>query len=164
VFACITVIVAVIEIGYFKKYSDRFNFWLFNFLFDDQKAILLTIRKRSNLLGVSAIVILGSVGLIFFYEKLVSKVTLEKHRSGLAMSVFTLLMGIFLIATARGSVSRRSLQQIDVSITGNKFLNKYVLNAYYAIYFAWKDFLHSNNIKCRQKLCSREHVQAALML
>ncbi|MDR2432659.1 MAG: sulfatase-like hydrolase/transferase, partial [Puniceicoccales bacterium] len=163
-FTCITVILAVIEIGYFKEYNDRFNFWFFNFLFDDQKAILSTIRKSYNLLGVSAIVILVSVGLIFFYRKLVSKVTLEKHRSVLAMSVFTLLMGIFLIATARGSISRRPLQQIDVAITGNKFLNKCIPNAYYAMYFAWKDFLHSNNIKCIRKSCSREYVQAALTL
>ncbi|MDR1457371.1 MAG: sulfatase-like hydrolase/transferase [Puniceicoccales bacterium] len=163
-FTCMTVILAVVEIGYFKEYNDRFNFWVFNFLFDDQKAILSTIRKSYNLLGTSAILVPVSVGLIFFYRKLVSKVTLEKHRSALAMAVFSLLIGIFLIVAARGSASRRPLQQIDVAITGNKFLNKCVPNAYYAMYFAWKDFLHSNDIRCIQKLCSREHMQAALML
>ncbi|MDR1233135.1 MAG: sulfatase-like hydrolase/transferase [Puniceicoccales bacterium] len=163
-FTCITVTLALIEIGYFKEYNDRFNFWVFNFLFDDQKAILSTIRKSYNLLGISVILIVVSVGLTFFYRKLVSRVTLEKHRSAWAMSVCALLMGIFFIAAARGSVSRRPLQQIDAAVTGNKFLNKCVPNAYYAMYFAWKDFLHSNDIKCIQKSCSQEHVQAALML
>ncbi|MDR2628992.1 MAG: hypothetical protein LBC30_03330, partial [Puniceicoccales bacterium] len=163
-FTCITVILAVVEIGYFKEYNDRFNFWIFNFLFDDQKAVLLTIRKSYNLLGISMVVILVSVGLVFFYQKLVSKVTLEKHGSALVMSIFTLLMGTFLIAAARGSVSKRPLQQIDVAITGNKFLNKCVPNAYYAMFFAWKDFLHSNDIKYIKKSCSQEHVQAALTL
>jgi phosphoglycerol transferase MdoB-like AlkP superfamily enzyme len=159
-----TVILAVIEIGYFKEYNDRFNFWVFNFLFDDQKAILSTIRKSYNLLGISTIIILVSTGLIFSYWKLVSKITPEKHRNVWTISIFALLMGTFLIAAARGSVSRRPLQQIDVAITGNKFLNKCVPNAYYAMYYAWKDFLHSNDIKYIQKLCSRECVQAALML
>jgi phosphoglycerol transferase MdoB-like AlkP superfamily enzyme len=163
-FTCITIILAVIEIGYFKEYNDRFNFWVFNFLFDDQKAILSTIRKSYNLLGILAILIVVSAGLIFFYRKLVSKVSLEKHRSAWAMSVCALLMGIFFIAAARGSVSRRPLQQIDAAVTGNKFLNKCVPNAYYAMYFAWKDFLHSNYTRCIEMSCSREHVQAALTL
>ncbi|MDR1528186.1 MAG: sulfatase-like hydrolase/transferase [Puniceicoccales bacterium] len=163
-FTCITVILAVIEIGYFKEYNDRFNFWVFNFLFDDRKAILSTIKKSYNLLGVSAIIIFVSAGLTFFYRKLVSKITLEKHRNAWTMLIFTLFIGTFLIVAARGSASSRPLEQVDVAITGNKFLNKCVPNAYYAIYFAWKDFLHSNDVKCIQKSCSREHVRAALML
>jgi hypothetical protein len=56
---------------------------------------------------------------------MVSKATLEKHGSAWVMSVFALSMDTFPMAAGGGSVSRRLLQQIDVTIPGNRLLNKY---------------------------------------
>jgi hypothetical protein len=142
-----SVLLALIDIGYFREYNDRFNFWLFNFFFDDQKAILSMIGKSYNLPTILLAMVIVWVGLVTSYIKLVSRVTMGKHTTAFSMATYALSMFAFLIAAARGSISRRPLQQIDVAITGNAFLNKCVPNSSYALYFAWKDFMHQNSIK-----------------
>ncbi|MDR0715482.1 MAG: sulfatase-like hydrolase/transferase [Puniceicoccales bacterium] len=160
----VTVALATVDIKYFKEYGNRFNFWVFNFLFDDQKAILTTIWKDYNPLGMLLFTTGISICLIVFYLKLIAHVTVTKHKFASAWLVSTVLMLIFLIIAARGSISRRPLQQKDIAMTGHQFLNKCVPNSYYALYFAWKEFSEQNSIKEIEKSLSRESLTAALQL
>ncbi|MDR3273753.1 MAG: sulfatase-like hydrolase/transferase [Puniceicoccales bacterium] len=161
-FTFATVTLAIIDIEYFKEYNDRFNFWVFNFLFDDKRAILTTIWKDYSPLAVILSAAGISICLILLYLKLSARIALSEHKNASAWLIIVALMLFAFVAAARGSISRRPLQQIDVAITGHTFLNKCVPNAYYALYFALKEFRRQNSIKLIQKSLSRENLIAAL--
>jgi phosphoglycerol transferase MdoB-like AlkP superfamily enzyme len=131
-------------------------------LFDDQRAILKTIGKSYNLWAVAAIIVAASACLVFFYLKLVSRIAVIKREGVVSWVLSVATMCVFLVAAARGFTLLRPLQQVDVAITGNSFLNKCVPNAYYALYFAGKEFREQNYIKLIQKSISDEKMRDAL--
>jgi phosphoglycerol transferase MdoB-like AlkP superfamily enzyme len=161
VFIILSVALAIVDIGYLKEYNDRFNFWIFNFFFDDQRAILATIQKTYNLPLVAATGLAISGCLVFFYLKFMRRFSVLRYGSFQSFLGHSILMLVFFVAAARGSVSRRPLQQIDAAITGNEFLNKCVPNSYYALYFAWKEFGTQSNVALARQSCSPENVERA---
>ncbi|MDR1414001.1 MAG: LTA synthase family protein [Puniceicoccales bacterium] len=160
----LTVALTLLDIGYFREYNDRYNFWLFNFFFDDRAAILATIRKSYNLWLIASVAIMASVALIIFYLKLASQAIVTACRNRLSWTVAFLLFAVFFIEAARGMTLRRPLQQIDVAVTGNAFLNKCVPNSYYALYFAWKDFAQNGSIEAVGRSLSEEMLANALKI
>jgi hypothetical protein len=139
--------------------GSTFGFVIF---FDDKKAIFTTVWKEYNPLVVTLSAAVISVCLIIFYLKLSASIALSEHKNVLTWLAIVVLMLFVFVAAARGSISQRPLQQIDVAGTGHKSLNKCVPNSYYALYFASKEFRNQSSIKLIQKSLSRENLIAAL--
>ncbi|MFC1770134.1 LTA synthase family protein, partial [Nitrospirota bacterium] len=146
-FFTISSMIFLVSYEYFREYGDQFNHFLFNFFKDDTLAILVTILKEYNpIMNTIAIIIFTLMG-YFSYKKLIDKpfafeqrlVDLIVIRKPLRWIVIALAL-IGLVVSLRGSIGDRPVQKHDASITSDRFLNKTVMNPYFAFKFAYMEY------------------------
>lgn len=138
-----SVLIFVVDIGYFREYHDQFNHWIFGLVFDDRSAIAQTIWKSHPVVWLVVLVaLLGSV-LIWTgrcgWRALSHRVALPVGLGrGWGRWVTPFLTLGLLCAGMRASLGPRPLQMKDAAVTRDPFLNKLVMNPYSAFRFAIK--------------------------
>lgn len=146
-------ILFVVTIGYFREFNDQFNHFLFEFLYDDTTAILVTIWKGYHpLRNLSVMAIL--LAPVFIIKKrfidwhAVSEETFLRSRipSSLRIAI-TLLALLLFVCGIRGSFGHRPAQRKDSGVTKDEFLNKTVLNPYMSLRYAVKDHRELSDTK-----------------
>ena len=143
----------VVTIGYFREFDDQFNHFLFEFLYDDTTAILVTIWKEFHpLRNISVMaVLLAPVYLIkkrFIDRGAVPDETVLGSRIPPSLRVaITLLALLLFVCGIRGSFGHRPAQRKDSGVTKDEFLNKTVLNPHMSLRYAVKDHLELADTK-----------------
>jgi len=144
-FLIVTSIIWVITFGYFKEYNEQFNQFIFNLYYDDAKAIFQTIWADYHPVLFLIVLILLSWAMIRMQDyflrsnfSISDKIT-NRSFSVLSKILIVMIIVILMIGGFRGSLGRRPAQRKDVAITKDTFLNKAVINPYFALLFAVQD-------------------------
>lgn len=138
-----TMLIFVVDVGYFMEYHDQFNHWIFGMVFDDRKAILETTWKSYPIvwivLGLAALVA-GTLALgrlawrrIGSSVELPARLGVGRRRAVVAACVLALLA-----LGARASLGKRPAQLKDAAVTRDPFLDKIVMNPHLALRYAVK--------------------------
>jgi len=139
---------------YFNEFNSLFNAHMLGILYDDQKAILLTLWNSYPILPGSIAFIVLSV-LLFKLARLWVRFPypfplLTKPRTIITKAVFTLLLLSIITLGLRGSWGRRPMQAKDANRTPNRTLNHCVINPFTSLIYAIKTqqrLLKSNGLK-----------------
>ncbi len=150
-FLVVTSITWVVTFGYFREYNEQFNQFIFNLYYDDTKAIFQTIWADYHPIPFLIVMGLLSWGMIRLQELFLrSRFVFEEKRplnrsfSVPSKILIVLIVLVLLVAGFRGSLGRRPAQRKDIAITKDAFLNKAIINPYFALLFAIQD--HRNQI------------------
>lgn len=135
-------IICIITLSYFREFGDQFNHFLFGLIYDDLKATLLTIIKSYNVLGHALGITLTAVAgwhltKAFIHTPLLTLSTVEAYFSWLPLQVGTTMFIILMVAAgARGTLGfGPPLRERNAAITGDKFLDKTILNPYKSLWY-----------------------------
>lgn len=131
----------VADVAYFAEYGDQFNHWIFGLIYDDRRAIGLTIWKQYPVVTLTVATTVAVALAARLANKLwrtVSQARFLPDESGtLARRAGGCLVAVTIAFIAlRGSLGRRPVQQKDAATTGDVFLNKLVLNPLSALRYA----------------------------
>ena len=144
-FLIISSILFVVTFEYFREFNDQFNHFLFEFLYDDTTAILVTIWKEYHpLRNISVMAILLAPVFIIKKRFLDRGAAPEETvlRSQIPPSLriaITLLALLLFVGGIRGSFGHRPAQRKDSGVTKDEFLNKTILNPHISLRYAVKD-------------------------
>ncbi len=145
------VIVGGVDLGYFSEYRDQFNHFLFGAVYDDFRAVLVTISKqypviKSLLLGAGVFAVLWSLSCrmtarSWLRSDQVAWLAVRPWRRLMLLICCLLLCGV----TLRGSVGRRPIQRKDAATSRDAVLNKMVLNPFSALRYAVTEKMKLNS-------------------
>jgi phosphoglycerol transferase MdoB-like AlkP superfamily enzyme len=133
-------VVFVTDVGYFAEYDDQFNHWIFGLVYDDRRAILTTIWKsypivRLILLGSGAVAISA-----WALNKLCRVATAADvpHLLGTksARAITFVVVAIWIFVGAKVWLGKDLAGLKNAATTGDVFLNKIVLNPFFALRYA----------------------------
>jgi phosphoglycerol transferase MdoB-like AlkP superfamily enzyme len=161
IFAGTASLLMIIDTGYIAEYHNQFDHWLFGLVFDDRMAIAKTIWKTypvTAIIGASIAIYLLLVRCITFLSVPRPRVTEIKAGRAMFYSV-----GILVLLTlgVRGSAGMRPLQEKDVAVTTDDFLNKLVLNPFKALYYAIHNHNKLNAVSGTQGFITDKEIHAA---
>ncbi len=145
-FLIATLIIAVIDIGYFGEYHDQFNHWILGAIFDDLGAVVVTAWKQYPVLWALLGLGVASVTLVYGAGRWVMGRTtqprlLERLTRAQATRILTLaLLVVCYIFAVRGSITNRPVQEKDAAVSRDTFLNRTVVNPYTALRYAIKNY------------------------
>ncbi len=145
VFIVLTLVLSVINTGFFAEYHEQFNHWVFGLFFDDKRAIWQTVYQTYPVLPLLGLLIALSALLIFGLKHFIKKPfcdTYAYHPSVInrfVQGVLIVLAISLFVGGLRGSLGNRPLQSIDIAITKDSFLNRIVVNSYFALVYAIYD-------------------------
>lgn len=141
----------VVTVPYFKEYDSQFDYFLFEILYDDRRAVLQTVLESYNLFGHLLVFILATF-LCFFLIRQLQKLPftflfhfLTKPRSIYARSLIVLVTVLLTLAAARGSFRIRPASRKWSHITTDIFLNQTVMNPIKHLQYAYNDFKSINS-------------------
>jgi phosphoglycerol transferase MdoB-like AlkP superfamily enzyme len=137
-------IVFITDVGYFAEYDNQFDHWIFGLIYDDLRAILTTIWKNYHIVGL----ILGSVVVVGGTSWCLSKLCrtagaaeLPKFLGTKPARVVTFLVIVLWILTGTRIWPHGYLVSVkNAPGTGDTFLNRIVLNPFFALRYAiWQE-------------------------
>ena len=133
-------IVFITDVGYFAEYDNQFNHWIFGLIYDDRAAIFATIWKSYHII---LLILLGAVA-VAISTWLLAKVVRKAEsadlpnflgtRSGRFLTVIVVLAWAFV--GARVWLGKNLAGLKNAESTGDTFLNKIVLNPFFAFRYA----------------------------
>src|SRR5438045_6427361 len=137
-------IIFVADVGYFAEYDNQFDHWIFGLIYDDRAAILETIWKSYHvvLLIIVASVAVGIVAWLF--NKILGQAesadipTFLGTKTARAFTVIIVVIWAFVGARVWLGKNLAGLKKAES--TGDVFLNKIVLNQFWALRYAiWQE-------------------------
>ena len=162
---CVTVF--VIDVPYFQEFHNQFDHWVFDMAFDDRHAIAVTIWKTYPVIcvviGILAIwLVVGVWGLTWWTKFAAAKFRIP---DGLSRSwpraVMPLALAAALVIGLRGSAGRRPIQLKDAGICGDVFLDKIVMNPFFAFRSALLDYQMVNEGPALEMIWPHGHIREA---
>ena len=139
----------VVLVGYYQKFHDTFNQQLFDFIFDDTGAILVTLVKEYNLLPklVGITLLTGMLGWLLYHWLKRPILPFLEQVKGWKKGVAATLLLLLLVISARGSLIGRPAQWKDAAVTDDYFLNLSTVNPEMALYYALGVYQEMNSSK-----------------
>jgi len=129
-------------VGYFREYGEPFDSRIFGLLFDDTRAIGVTIwkdyRPVETLVATFAVIWLA----VRLADRVIGAPTavaswLARRSRGLATrTLISVMVVVVCLGALRGSLGRRPAQLKDAAVTGDLFLDKAVLNPLTSLRYA----------------------------
>ena len=137
-------IIFVADIGYFAEYDNQFDHWIFGLVYDDRAAIWATIWKSYHLVLLTILITAGAVVGTWLLNKLHriadSGDAPEFVRTKAARAIIVVLVAIWAFVGARVWLGRNLAGLKNAESTGDAFLNKIVLNPFFALRYAiWQE-------------------------
>jgi phosphoglycerol transferase MdoB-like AlkP superfamily enzyme len=169
-FLILSSILFVVSVGYFREFDDQFNHFVFNFLYDDTGAILVTIWKEFHPLRNFSVMALLLAPVFLVKKRFIDGVavpedTILRFRVSPALRIaITVLMVLLFVCAIRGSLGRRPAQRKDSGVTKDEFLNKTVLNPHLSLRYAITDHLELADAKGLETFLPDGDVGAAARL
>lgn len=142
VFLGLSSFLCVVTLEYFKEFGDQFNHYLFNLIYDDLHATLLTIIKSYHIIRNTFIIVLALVVGRYVLKRCIRNPLLPRElnetlsASGTRRIGFTLIVIGLMIIGARGSLGAMPVRERHAGITPDDFLNETILNPYTALRYA----------------------------
>jgi phosphoglycerol transferase MdoB-like AlkP superfamily enzyme len=137
-------IIFVTDVGYFAEYDNQFDHWIFGLIYDDRNAILTTIWKSYPIVRL---ILLGILG-VALASLLVNKVC-RAANSAQSPAFFgrksvrivtVILVAVWALIGLRVFPGKRLISVKNAAATGDTFLNKIVLNPFFALRYAvWQE-------------------------
>jgi len=137
-------IIFIADVGYFAEYDNQFDHWIFGLIYDDRAAIFETIWKSYHvvLLIIGAAVAVGIVAWLF------NKILRQAESADIpdflgtktARAVTVIIVVIWAFVGARVWLGKNLAGLKNAESTGDVFLNKIVLNPFFALRYAiWQE-------------------------
>jgi phosphoglycerol transferase MdoB-like AlkP superfamily enzyme len=137
-------IVFVADFGYFAEYNDQFNHWIFGLIYDDRSAILTTIWKTYPvvlLIFLTAAAVAVSAWALSKLCRLAGSAEvplLLGTKPARAITFIVIVVWAFFGARVWLGKNLKGLK--NAASTGDVFLNKIVLNPFFALRYAvWQE-------------------------
>lgn len=137
-------IIFVTDVGYFAEYDSQFDHWIVGLIYDDRSAILTTIWKsypivRLILLGGAAVAI-SAWALNKLCRIAVAGDVPRFLGTKLARAITFVVVAIWLFVGAKVWLGKNLAGLKNAAATGDVFLNKIVLNPFFALRYAiWQE-------------------------
>jgi phosphoglycerol transferase MdoB-like AlkP superfamily enzyme len=136
----------VCDTGYFAEYGDQFDSRILGLVYDDRGAIFTTIWKSYPVVtltcasvAIAALVIWATNRLwLRAARKFEPPAVLNTKWARAAM--LAAVLGLTIVGL-RGSVGPRPIQMKDAATTGDNFLNRIVLNPFFALRYVVSEYL-----------------------
>lgn len=143
--AVICALIFPVDAGYFREYHNQFDHWIWGVVFDDRRAIALTIWKSYPVVWITLGAIVAAVGfavLLRWWSRWVAQRAPAGgwFGSGWRRGLTFLLLVVLFVLGARGSLGRRPVQRKDAAVTGDVFLDKLVTNPITALRHSIEDY------------------------
>lgn len=138
-FIWLSAVVFVANMFFVAEFKDNFNLLIFNIFYDDTVAILQSAWADYAVARYALAAGLAALGLTIAVCRFIRKPFVDDLPARFHLSRFwhkglaALLMIGFFAVTIRGSAGARPVQLKDVGVTSDPFLNKLVMNPYFAI-------------------------------
>ena len=137
-------VVFVTDVAYFAEYDDQFNHWIFGLIYDDRRAILATIWKSYPvvllILLAAAAVAIGAWALTRLCRVAASAEVPALLGTKTARAITFIVIIIWAFVGARVWLGRNLAGLKNAATTGDVFLNKIVLNPFFALRYAiWQE-------------------------
>lgn len=163
-----TLLLGVVNIGFFQEYHEQFNHSIFGLFHDDFIAIIKTSWEIFPVVKVCIVLIFISFILSFCLKhwlqtsfiKESTLRTLKWNRTNRAIIACFLIFILFL--GARGRLLGRPLQKMDIDITSDPFLNKIISNPYAAIFNTIQIYFKRQSIHGLSEYLKEGDIGAAL--
>lgn len=162
-------IIFVVDGGYFAEYDNQFDHWIFGLVYDDRGAILSTIWKSYHLLLlVILIAVCVAIG-AWLLNRLCRKAELADAPNFLgakpARAITIMIVAIWAFVGAKVWLGRNLAGLKNAESTGDVFLNKIVLNPFWALRYAvWQEHSMQKSAGLRTILPSGDIRSAAVAL
>ena len=139
---CATIFIA--DIGYFAEYDNQFDHWIFGLIYDDRAAIFETIWKSYHLI---LFIFLGAIAVaigVWLLGKILRQAESADAPNFLGTKVARVLtvalLVIWAFVGARVWLGKNLAGLKNAESTGDVFLNKIVLNPFFALRYAiWQE-------------------------
>ena len=137
-------IIFIADVGYFAEYDNQFDHWIFGLIYDDRAAILATIWKSHH---VVLLIVVGAIG-VAASAWLLSKLCQKAETADVPVSVGTktvrviivIVIAVWAFVGARVWLGKNLAGLKNAESTGDVFLNKIVLNPFFALRYAiWQE-------------------------
>lgn len=160
----LSVLLCVVSVTYIAEYGSQFNYFIFEGLYDDQKAILMTVAMQYKPWGSAVSLCV----LVYFANKMCSWI--NQHQLLLLSNLFTVckIKRIVLVVTivllticaARGSFDSRPAMRKWSAVTSDPFINNLVINPFRSFIYAIKDYneLQSDGINSKNPYLGKEQL------
>lgn len=137
-------ILFVTDVGYFREYDNQFDHWIFGLIYDDRAAILTTIWKSYPIvliIFVTAVAVAIGAWVLNKLCRIAATAELPAFlgtRSARAVTFIVMIIWAFVGSTVWLGTNVRGLK--NAATTGDAFLNKIVLNPFFALRWAiWQE-------------------------
>ena len=162
-------LIFIADVGYFAEYDNQFDHWIFGLIYDDRAAILATIWKSYHVLLLVPIGA-AAVGIVtWLLNKLLRKAESADIPpflgTKLARTIIVLIIAIWAFAGARVWLGKNLAGLKKAESTGDVFLNKIVLNPFFALRYAiWQEHTMQRSVGLRNLLPDGDVRSAAAAL
>jgi hypothetical protein len=131
----------VADIGYFQAFHNQFDHWLWGLVFDDRRAIALTVWKSYPVVGLLLGMVLLGWWMSWLLRRWIALVArrcppLNPSGSPVRGVVLGLLLVVVVAFGLRGSLGRRPVQIRDAAVCDDRLLDKLVPNPLSALRYA----------------------------
>src|ERR1700731_958952 len=137
-------IIFVTDVGYFAEYDSQFDHWIVGLIYDDRSAILTTIWKsypivRLILIGSAAVAI--SAWALNKLCRVAAAADLPRFLGTKSVRAITfVVIAIWIFVGAKVWLGKNLAGLKNAAATGDVFLNKIVLNPFFALRYAiWQE-------------------------
>lgn len=167
-FMSLTILLGIIDIGFFYEYHDQFNQWIFGVIYDDWRSLLSTIWHGYPIfwvvMGIAVVSILTFYSLRRYLNKpFFNTGRIDNIPCNCVVKLSCVLLTVFLVKSAiTCTFGWHSLSRKDTAVTNDVFLNNLVYNPYYALYSTARDFKKRNSIKGLESFIANRDIGAAL--
>ena len=137
-------IIFVADVGYFAEYDNQFDHWIFGLIYDDRAAIFSTIWKSYHVV-VLVVLLVACVAIGgWLLNKICRKAESAEAPNFLstrtARLIAIVLVVVWAFVGARVWLGRNFAGLKNAESTGDVFLNKIVLNPFFALRYAiWQE-------------------------
>lgn len=147
----ITLVIGVIDIGFFYEYHDQFNQWVFGVIYDDWRSLVLTVWHNYPVVWIILGFVMVGGGAFYWFKSYLRKPffnteKIDRYPAAFWIKCFCIVLMLFGVkCAATCTLGWHSLSRKDTAITSDVFLNSIVYNPYYALYSTVKDFKKRNH-------------------
>ena len=162
-------IVFIADVGYFTEYDNQFDHWIFGLIYDDRAAIAQTIWKSYH---VMLLILIGAIA-VSLSAWLLGKILRRAESTDVpdflgtkvARAITVALIVIWAFVGARVWLGKNLAGLKNAASTGDEFLNKIVLNPFFALRYAiWQEHSMQKSIGLKDILPSADVRGAAAAL
>jgi phosphoglycerol transferase MdoB-like AlkP superfamily enzyme len=137
-------IIFVTDVGYFTEYNNQFDHWIFGLIYDDRRAILTTIWKSYPIvpltLVAAAAVAISAWGLNKLCRVAESAEVPALLGTKTTRAITFIVIVIWAFVGTRVWLGKNLKGLKNAATTGDVFLNKIVLNPFFALRYAiWQE-------------------------